>query len=52
MKGQRSVKILPAVLWAEKYGMGHLTLSVVGGEGFPTRKFQKAKSRKRIRKSI
>lgn len=47
-----SVIILPGALWTEKHGTGHLTLSAVGQEVSPTRKFQKAKSRKMIRKSI
>lgn len=52
-KAQRCIVIiLPVELWAEKHGTGHLTLSVVGREGFPTRKFQKAKSRKMTRKSV
>lgn len=52
-KAQRSIVIiLPVEPWAEKHGTGHLTLSMVGREGFPTRRFQKAKSRKMIRKSI
>ena len=52
-KAQRCIVIiLPVELWAERHGTGHLTLSMVGREGFPTRKFQEAKSRTMIRKSI
>lgn len=47
-----SIIILPGALWTEKHRTGHLTLSAVGGKVPQPRKFQKAKSRKMIRKSI
>ena len=51
-KVQRSVMILSAVLWAEKYRTGHLTQSAVGREGFQGRGYEKVKSWKMIRKYL